>query len=88
MESQKNLRTPLQEGAWVFGLRTVKMEMYGAESEALTPPYNMPFESIALGRHGACLRKPHAGDAPAFHFPVEGLRPCSRFNGLLYGPIK
>jgi len=41
-------------------------------------------EPTALGRHAFCLRKSHAGDAPAFHFPVEGLRPCSRFIWPLY----
>jgi hypothetical protein len=49
-------------------------------------PYNNPFNPTALGRHGICLRKSRAGDAPAFDFPVEGLRPCSRVNGELYGP--
>ena len=44
------------------------------------------FHKTALGRHSLCLRKACAGNAPAFHFPVEGLRPCSLVNRPLYGP--
>jgi hypothetical protein len=52
----------------------------------MRPPHNRWVERTAPGRHGACLRKPHAGDAPALSFPGQGLRPCSPLTHALYGP--
>ena len=43
------------------------------------------FNLTALGRHAFCKAKSRAGDAPAFDFPVEGFRPCSRVTTKLYG---
>jgi len=45
-------------------------------------------EPTALGRPVFRLRESHAGDAPDLHFPVEVLRPCSRFIWPLYGRMK
>ena len=45
----------------------------------------MRINLTALGRHTLCMRKGCAGDTPAFHFPVEGLRPCSQVIRVLYG---
>ena len=43
------------------------------------------FNLISLGRHGLCLRKARAGHTPAFHFPVESLRPRLQVNRALCG---
>jgi len=45
-------------------------------------PHNKPFESTARGRHAVCLRNRRAGSLRPV---MTGLRPCSRFNGALYG---
>ena len=52
---------------------------------AIKEPYNKWIERTSLGRHGLCLRKARAGNTPAFHFPVEGLRPRSPLIHTLYG---
>jgi hypothetical protein len=52
----------------------------------MAPPYNNRVKRTSLGRHGACLRKPRAGNPPVFHFPVEHFRPRSPLTRALYGP--
>ena len=56
--------------------------------QGLSEPYNKWINQTALGRHGACFRKPRAGDAPGFRFPAEALRPCSLVIHALYGRMK
>jgi hypothetical protein len=51
-------------------------------------PYNNRFNLMSLGRHGACLRKPHAGDPTHLSLPGQVLRPRSQVNRTLYGLIE
>jgi hypothetical protein len=48
-------------------------------------PHNMPFNLTSLGRHAFCRAKSRAGNATAFGFPAETLRPRLQVNGALYG---
>jgi hypothetical protein len=51
-------------------------------------PHNKRIELTALGRHGLCLCKARAGDAPAPGFPAGHLRPRAQVTPVLYGLIQ
>jgi len=92
--------TPYQSSKidWTFSIQNVRTVARGASPQdegkrkgiasrlkGTASPHNKRIELTARGRHGLCLRKARAGDAPGFRFPAEALRPCSQLIRALYG---